>query len=354
MPRANYLKTFPPLTDSQKQIIEGSLLGDASLHHIESKNRNWKFQKTQSWNDCRGNDKKGYLEWHKRLLAPYSNGDVRSRRSKHLIVNNKDRLPTNIQQKEDTYKAYVYTTHCHPVFTSLGRKWYLRDSQNNLVKRNGRKVKIVPTDLRLTALSLCVWYMDDGSADAKDANIILHTQGFAWRECIFLQQRLRDDLDIISKVRAKDDKPIIYVGRKSYFDFIDMVRPHVKWSCFRHKLDVETYCKSPNWGETHYNSILTETNVREIYELNNSLQQKEIARRMNLTSSMVSMILSGDRWNHMKNRPKRKICRRPRIAKEVKDQVFSLRKQRYTQSQIANQLCIHQASVSRILKSLEK
>jgi DNA-binding MarR family transcriptional regulator len=353
MPIPKRLTKFNPLTDKQFDILIGSLLGDGYLIRcVERESRNFKFGKRQSLSDARGADKKDYLLWHTEELVPYNVGEVHDAVSYRKIINNRERIPANVLTQQVQSRSYYINTCYHQEFTELAKKWYLRDTSGVYVKRNNRKIKIVPHDIKLTPLSLCVWYMDDGFAYAKDANLILCTHGFTWEECEFLVERLRDDLGIHSKVRAKDGDQIIYVGRKSYFDFIEMVKPHVKWNCFQYKLDTTTYNKLPHQGETHEAAKLTEQNIIEIFKLADEMPQKEIAKQYGLTTGLVSMILSGDRWSHL-GMPKRMVKRRPRISEDKKQLIKMMSAQGSPQSVIARELNINQASVSRILSKKE-
>ena len=347
MPTPHSLTQLPSLTDEQSEIITGSLLGDASLQHSGIPTQNFKFSKNQSRFDIRGIDKIDYLEWHRNKLLPYSNYKIRPVTYVNKIINNKDRTITMVHCENSYSGGYVFTTHCHPVFTEMAKLWYLRDKDGNYVIRNKKKVKIIPHSLKLTPLTLCVWHMDDGSACAADANLTLHTEGFTFDECQFLVDRLKIDLGIQSHVKPREDKFAIYVGRKSYFDFIDMIRPYVRWKCFQYKLDTTTYCKKPHRGETHSLAKLTEEDVKNIIVMAmNGVPQKEIAKKFNLNKSSVSLIISGKQWSHIDvKRPT--IKKKSRLTKEQKEKILSMRGQKH--EEIARELGISQPTVSRTL-----
>ena len=209
--------------------------------------------------------------------------------------------------------------------------------------------KIVPTDIKLTPLALCLWHMDDGSNNQTDANIELNTQSFTVDEVEFLIERLKKDLGIDShkKTGGKEGQYKIYIGRGSYFDFIEMIKPHVEWDCFRYKIDTSGYNKQPHRGETHSGSILTENNVREIFRLRDEgMLQKDIAEKMGVSN--ISAVLSGEQWSHLGlSRPK---IKKPRLSKEVKQQITDLQTQGCSQNQIVERLNINQSTVSRVLR----
>ena len=337
------------LTNQQLEIITGSLLGDASIwSNKNSKDINFKFAKSQSCLDIFGIDKKDYMQWHVDSLYPYSNNNIGYKESVYKILNHLHRNPINIKTSHIQSKSYIFTTHCHPVFNELGKKWY-KNIDNEYVLRNNRKIKIIPSDIKLTPLSLCIWHMDDGYADRTNGNIILCTNGFTWEECEFLSERLKIDLNIKSKVRAKDGSQIIYIPRQSYFDFIDLIKPYVQWECFKHKIDKTTYSKKPQIGETHSQAKLTTEQIKEIVCLNKQgWTQKRISKKFNTAKANISLIITGKRWSHITGIEHKPI--KPRINDYIKNEVINMNLSGMFQKNIANKLGINQASVSRIIK----
>jgi len=315
------------VSSKQMEIISGSLLGDAWIYAVKGHD-NWacKFGKTQSLKDCKGKDKISYMQWTWNELLPFSN---------------------SISKSKLSYQFVTYTDEC---FTKLERSWYLRRENGDYVlNHNNQRKKIVPIDLKLTPLILCVWHMDDGSVYAKDANLTLETQGFALAEVDFLIDRLKEDLDIkaTKKKAKKDDQFRIYVGRKSYFDFIDIIKPHVQWDCFKYKIDDITYNKIEQIGENHSQSKISETNAKEIFSLRDQgLLHREIAERFKVSQASVTQILNGKRWGHLNK------CIVPRTVKrmseEQKNKVKTMLKQNISQKAIAEELGINQSTVSRI------
>lgn len=64
------------------------------------------------------------------------------------------------------------------------------------------------------------------------------THGFTWDDCEFLVERLKQDVGIKSHVKIHNKKyPIIFVGFESQKDLINLIKPHIEWDCFKHKLD---------------------------------------------------------------------------------------------------------------------
>jgi predicted transcriptional regulator len=346
MPPPSFLSQLPPLTVQQLEIIDGSLLGDACFHYSGVIKQNCRLVKTQSHFDIRGVDKMDYLEWHRQKLIPYSTDKIRVIKNNYkVIVKNKK---ITMEWCPNCYSGgYIFATHAHSDFTALENKWYMRDIDGNYVLKNKRRIKIIPHNLKLTPLTICIWYMDDGCAGQKDANLELCTQGFTLDECQFLVERLKCDLGIQSNVKPRRDKFVIYVGRKSYFDFIDMIRPYVEWKCFQYKLDTTTYCKLPHRGETHSGSKLNNQKIMQINQLSKcGVYHKDIAKQMGVSQATVTMILEGRRWQHLTGiqyKPQK-----PRLSKETKNKIVEMSKS-MNQPEIAKILNISQASVSRTI-----
>lgn len=343
---------LPPLNSEQMEILNGSLLGDGCIvcyNKIKIKNRNGYFSKIQSCQDILSNDKKDYLDWHFKKLTPFSSR-ISLGENKNKILNTKNGI-RNIKDKKTNYYSYKYTTHAHPNFTDLARKWYLNDG-NKFILKNNRRIKIVPKDLRLTSLSTCIWFMDDGTLDAKNGNATFCTHGFTFEECEFLSKRLYEDVGIKGYVR-KDWRgyPIIFVGVESYKDLINLIKPHVEWECLKNKLN-ESYNKIHQIGENHSQSTLNELQVKEIIKLRlNKIPVKEIAKLFNVSEATVSMISSGARWGHLKCALI--VKKKPRVNNENKQKIIELSKLGISQKDIALQLDINQSTVSRILKKYE-
>jgi len=105
------------------------------------------------------------------------------------------------------------------------------------------KVKTVPTGLivnLVSALTLAVWYMDDGGlTDYRGGlgqGIQLHTQGFTLRRVEEMSTELNDKFGFGCWVRlVKKGQPIICLPSRAYPQFYDLVKDYIHPS-MRHKL----------------------------------------------------------------------------------------------------------------------
>lgn len=346
------MKTYlnlPLLTEKQLEVVNGSLLGDASLHFNKKQlQQNCSFVKLQSKFDGRNVDKLSYMQWHFDVLGLYS-----SSINQHSYKTNQ----LNFTLKKEYYHRYVYRTHAHPTWTELAKKWYKRDENGNfLLNKINRIIKIVPRDLKLTPLTVCIWFMDDGFNYPKDGNAFLETQGFSVEDVEFLIIKLKEDLNINSSLRLESryKQPLIYIGTKSWRNFIELIKPCIEWDCFKYKISTEEYIKTFNIGENHPLSKLTEEQVREIFKLyNEGWSQKALSEKFNTTC--ITNILNGRLWNHLgiPIKPKSNHMK-SHLTNEQKQKIIELSQTGLSQSKVGDVVGVSQTTIGRILAKLKK
>ena len=125
------------LTQTQKSIIIGSILGDGYLRVIKGR-RNAFLEINNSVKQ------KEYVDWKYNQLKSIVKSPPKSRRS------NGNRV------------AYRFYTRQHPELTGLWQRFY----------KNG--CKTIPDNLQLNPIILAVWFMDDGSK-CRLSDIYLNT-----------------------------------------------------------------------------------------------------------------------------------------------------------------------------------
>lgn len=325
------------LSQRQQEIVTGSLLGDGCICK-DFRSGRCRLQVIQSQSDHREYDKRSYLYWFAKEFCTFG-CSVKPRKPK---------IFDPLSKINSTKGSYVFYTKCNKLWKEVEQKWYIPFEH-----RHFRRKKIVPQDIHLTPLSLCVWHMDDGCNCPKDANLTLATHCFSLSEVELLVNKLQDDLSIKAKPKVVygqgPGKFQVYVGRQSYFDFMDMIRPYVEWDCFQYKTDTSAYHKKPHRGETHSLSLLTEEKVRTIFTLyDDGYLQKDIADRVGVKPSEISQIISGKRWQHLGL--KREVVKKPQLDRNKIAAIFKLREKGCSQNDIARQLNTTQTTVSRVLK----
>lgn len=215
---ANAFYKYPTLLNAeQRQIIEGSLLGDGSIRITSS---NCYFSKNQ----CPRYE--SYIDWHVEKLSPFAKPKLACYskfKARFCPVGRKvvhDVVPRYLQN-------YMVKTCCHPEFNEFRRLWY-----------DGRH-KQIPSQLQLTPLSLAIWYFDDGSNDGLiRRRATLCTNSFSFNEVDMLRDKLYEQFQIISSVRKgnNENERMITVTKSSFDTLIDIVSPYCQFDCFQYKI----------------------------------------------------------------------------------------------------------------------
>jgi len=178
------------VTDDQRDLIIGTLLGDGSLVETFSKNH-LRLQ----IDHC--DAQREYVQWKYSILKP-------------LVLTPPKYQPIN--------RSWRFRTISHPDLTAIGRLFY-----------KGRR-KVVPDsihDLLVEPIMLAVWFMDDGSKNRNDG-LILNTQCFRKNETMRLKDCLSRNfgLDHVSLERDKNGWRL-YVGKQSASRMTEIMRPYV-------------------------------------------------------------------------------------------------------------------------------
>lgn len=136
--------TVGSLTQFQKSLIEGTILGDGYIRTIEGRADAF-LEVNHSIHQ------KEYVDWKYQVLEPIVKSAPKTRRG------NGDRI------------AYRFFTQQLPYLSLMQDRFYYR------------KKKIIPSNLDLTPMKLAVWYMDDGSK-CRSSDVYLNTQQFDYSD----------------------------------------------------------------------------------------------------------------------------------------------------------------------------
>lgn len=173
------------LTEEQKQILIGVLLGDGAMR-----------KKTHALLEINHSySQKEYVDW--------------------LYQQFKDFVATSPKVRKGNGKrlAYRFTTKSILEFTYF---------YNRFFKENR---KIIPETLTLSPLTLAIWYMDDGSRCDKD--IYLNSQQFTQVE----QRRLVVELERQFQIRSSLNKDKHYhrirIKKESVDEFMNIISPYI-------------------------------------------------------------------------------------------------------------------------------
>lgn len=284
---------FKDLNQNLLNIIEGGLLGDGCI----STNSNY-LQEAK--------DRK-YLEWLGKLLD--KNG------VKYKIAPTKSKSSYSKSQKP-FYRLY---THCCPAFLEFRRKWYISNNQ-------GRGIKRVPKDIKLSSTTLLHWYLGDGNFKRDNRElpkggrpcVRLFTNGFLREDVEFLLRRLKESLSLNFYILPKFNKykekgHSLHLHPKDLFKFFKIVGleppQEIKNSITKEILigkakgRISTFeGKWPN--ELNWIKILAKTkSIGKLLKEKRKelgLTQREVAGKLSVTKHHIAEIESGRKYMSLK------------------------------------------------------
>ena len=179
--------TVGSLTQVQKSIIIGSLLGDGYLRIISGR-KNAFLEINHSISE------KDYVDWKYLKLRDLVKSSPKLRKGKGRRV------------------AYRFFTQQHPALTKFYQKFYRS------------REKIVP-NLKLDPLMIAVWFMDDGSKSYKTC--YLNTQRFDYLSQKRLIQMLKKQYKIDSSLNRDKEYYRIRIKQGSAERFKKLIKNYI-------------------------------------------------------------------------------------------------------------------------------
>lgn len=199
------------ISPCQKDILIGTLLGDASMRLSQGKPvYAIKFEQ--------GIQHKEYIEHLYEVFEPYC-GTIPKER---------------FIDKEKTRKSIGFTTYRHKNFIFYYNYFY--EIQEN------KGVKVIRKDIHkfLTPKAVAYWFMDDGTYHIDNygnRSYLFSTQGFQKVECQRLCDALKLNFNIDANVHKDRKKWRIYVRQLSSQKLLDLIKPFIHPN-FQYKIKV--------------------------------------------------------------------------------------------------------------------
>lgn len=199
----DYKKTLN-LTDMQRSILIGTLLGDG---HLETQD-NGKTYRLKIEHQLLQKD---YLEWLHNQFKEWIGSGI-----KHRIKKNG--------------KEYVlFNTYSHGSFRFYAQQFYIN------------RKKIIPKLINklLDPIALTIWYMDDGSWKSNHhKTFIIHTVGFVKKDLELVQNTLKSKFGLETSLHKQKEKYWrLYIKSKSAELFRKIVEPYTsKFSSMQNKM----------------------------------------------------------------------------------------------------------------------
>ena len=182
---------FITVSDKQMEILAGSLLGDAYI------SKRGAIQIEQ------GENQKDYLFWKHKELKTIVSGKI-----------------SKVSRKKNGLTHFSYRFFSKQYF----RPW------RKVMYRSGRK--IIPASVLelITALSLAVWYMDDG-CKKNNYSVIISTDGFSVASLKKLRAMLQEkwfiNTRIVFKTTAGKKYRRLTIGSYDLVRFFELIRPYI-------------------------------------------------------------------------------------------------------------------------------
>lgn len=184
------------LTDLQREILVGLLLGDACLE-TQNRGRTYRLKIEHSI---------AQAQYVQHLYEVF----------REWVLHEPQIKLTQIAGK--TYQKLWFNTVSHGAFRFYAHQFY----------RNGTKVVPKLIHRFLTARGLAYWFMDDGSIKSQQSKgVLFNTQGFSEQDVAKLVRVLQEKFGLEAKRRRQREGQQVYISGRSYERFRALVEPYL-------------------------------------------------------------------------------------------------------------------------------
>lgn len=185
------------LTQQSRDIIVGSILGDAC---VERNGKNVRLRIDH------GQAQRALVEWKYQHLA-------------EMVSSPPRRVEVFDQRTQRTYVHFRFDTRSLEVLNEFFDLFYGQDG-----------IKRIPLEIGSylsSALSIAVWYMDDGGRRSDCRSGYFNTQAFRPEEVDVLRECLLVNFNLVTRTHFAACRPRIYVAQAHFQHLCDLIRPHV-------------------------------------------------------------------------------------------------------------------------------
>jgi hypothetical protein len=194
------------LTDLQREVLIGTLLGDSSMSLREGKPcYSIKFEQGEAHAE--------YVTHLYEIFEPFTGTSPKWRWI----------------DSEHKRRALWFRTYRHDSLIFYYNLFYEGEGEH--------RRKIVPKNIAkfLTPRVMAYWFMDDGNQTSDKLTYCINTQGFKQHESQMLCNVLKEKYNITASLNKDKDSWRIYIWRESAVSFRTLVEPYVL-SCFHYRL----------------------------------------------------------------------------------------------------------------------
>lgn len=185
------------LTKRQREVVLGTILGDAYLQPTGKYNARLRLEHLVK--------RKEYIIWKYQILKNYMQSEPKLIKRYNPVW-------------KKTYSYYRCQTYSSPEFGKY-RKLFYQDSK-----------KIIPESIASilkSALSLAVWYMDDGYYYARDRVAQLYLSNTSLENMQKLLECLDENFGLSPRCITKKKLPVIYFDSSNVEKLTKLVKPYI-------------------------------------------------------------------------------------------------------------------------------
>lgn len=210
------------LTQQQKDLLVGTLLGDGNLE-TETRGRTWRYRAVQKV------EHKDYLFHKYEIMKDFCSAEPQLSKVEDVRTNK-------------TYERWMFSTQVHSSFRFYGNMFYTYNEKTR------KMVKDVPIQIEkfLTPAAVAYWYMDDGSLKSfgKSNAMRICTESFSENGVFRLEKALKNLYDIeithTQKNQILNGKKVrvglrISIPEKPSSAFRELIEPYLV-ECMKYKV----------------------------------------------------------------------------------------------------------------------
>jgi hypothetical protein len=185
------------LTQGCRDFIVGSVLGDACL---ERNGKNVRLRIDH------GQHQQALVEWKHQQLA-------------ELDPSSPKRVEVFDPRTNQTYIHYRFVSRTTEILNEFFDLFYGQQGVKCIPETIGSYLR--------SALSIAVWYMDDGGRRRDCRSGYFNTQAFQVEDVDRLRQCLLQNFNLATRTHFAAGRPRIYVAKAHFKQLCDLIQPHV-------------------------------------------------------------------------------------------------------------------------------
>lgn len=182
------------ITTNMKQLIIGSVLGDAHIEYSKTIDAYYRAEQ--------GSKQKDYLFWKYEIL--------------------KDLCASRPKESRREFSSWYFNTRTHIYFSKIHKLFYTESGEKKIPKNFSKF---------LSPLATAVWFMDDGTNNKNHLEICV--QGYTILDILIIKRAFKNNFNIDIGITRRNDKRLMYpclsltICGDDCTKFVRLVRPFI-------------------------------------------------------------------------------------------------------------------------------